>query len=59
MDILQLGAFESNDDRDRVTYAVRLYEVYPSTLGSMEYSYGQMTKVSVYRLHLILEVGTI
>jgi len=40
MDILQLGAFESNDDRDRVTYAVRLYEVYPSTLGSMEYSYG-------------------
>jgi len=41
MDILQLGAFESNDDRDRVTYAVRLYEVYPSTLGSMEYSYGQ------------------
>ena len=40
MDILQLGAFESNDDRDRVTYAVRLYEVYPSTMGSMEYSYG-------------------
>jgi len=40
VDILQLGAFESNDDRDRVTYAVRLYEVYPSTMGSMEYSYG-------------------
>lgn len=40
MDILQLGAFESNDDRDRVTYAVRLYEVYPQTIGSMEYEYG-------------------
>jgi hypothetical protein len=40
MDILQLGAFESNDDRDRVTYGVRLYEVYPSTLGSIEYTYG-------------------
>ena len=40
VDIYQLGAFESNDDRDRVTYAVRLYEVYPSTIGSLEYSYG-------------------
>ena len=40
MDILQLGAFESNDDRDRVTYAVRLYEVYPQTIGSLEYTYG-------------------
>ena len=40
MDILQLGAFESNDDRDRVTYAVRLYEVYPATMGSLEYTYG-------------------
>jgi len=40
MDIYQLGSFESNDDRDRVTYAVRLYEVYPSTMGSIEYSYG-------------------
>ena len=40
VDIMQLGAFESNDDRDRVTYAVRLTEVYPATIGSYDYDYG-------------------
>ena len=40
MDIYQLGSFSAQQDRDRITYAVRLYEVYPQTIGSMEYSYG-------------------
>ena len=40
MDIYQLGSFAAEQDRDRVTYAVRLYEVYPQTIGSMEMSYG-------------------
>ena len=39
MDILQLGAFDSEHDRDRIVYGVRLYEVYPQTLGSIEYGY--------------------
>jgi len=39
MDILQLGAFDSDNDRDRIVYGVRLYEVYPQTIGSIEYSY--------------------
>ena len=40
MDIFQLGSFDAEQDRDRVTYAVRLYEVYPQTIGSYDYSYG-------------------
>ena len=42
VDIMQLGQFESENDRDRVTYAVRLYEVYPQTIGSIDYSYATM-----------------
>ena len=40
MDIFQLGSFAAEQDRDRVTYAVRLYEVYPQTIGSYDYTYG-------------------
>jgi len=39
VDILQLGSFDAENDRDRVTYAVRLYECYPGTIGSYDYSY--------------------
>ena len=40
MDIMQLGQFDSKQDDDaRVTYAVRLYEVYPQTIGSYEMTY--------------------
>ena len=36
MDIMQLGQFDSKQDDDaRVTYAVRLFEVYPQTIGSI------------------------
>jgi len=41
VDIMQLGSFEAENDRDRVTYMVRLYECYPSTIGSYEYNYGK------------------
>jgi|SRR5210317_1946882 len=40
MDIYQLGSFSAEKDRDRTTYAVRLYEVYPQTIGSIDYGYG-------------------
>ena len=40
MDIYQLGSFSAEQDRDRTTYAVRLFEVYPQTIGSLDYSYG-------------------
>lgn len=39
MDILQLGAFDAEEDRDRVVYGVRLNEVYPQTIGGIEYGY--------------------
>jgi hypothetical protein len=40
IDIYQLGQSTTGGDRDRITYGVRLYEVYPKTIGSIEYSYG-------------------
>ena len=45
MDILQLGQFEASNDKDRVTYGVRLHEVYPQTISSIDYSYGDNDKV--------------
>jgi hypothetical protein len=45
MDIMQLGSFSSEKDRDRVTYAVRLYEVYPQTIGSYGMGYGSANEV--------------
>ena len=40
IDILQLGQYSAEQDRDRIVYGVRLYEVYPKILGSIEYTYG-------------------
>ena len=41
IDIFQLGQFDAKADDDaRVTYAVRLYEVYPQTISSIDYAYG-------------------
>ena len=40
IDIYQLGSFSAAEDRDRITYAVRLYECYTETIGSLEYDYG-------------------
>ena len=41
MDIYVLGQFaaETGDDQARVTYAVRLFEVYPQTIGSIDQGY--------------------
>ena len=47
MDIMQLGQFDSKQDDDaRVTYAVRLFEVYPQTIGSMDLSYGADNEIA-------------
>tara|TARA_B100001057_G_scaffold448510_1_gene488897 strand:+ start:659 stop:1621 length:963 start_codon:yes stop_codon:yes gene_type:complete len=40
IDIYQLGSFSAENDRDRITYAVRLYECYPETVSGIEYDYG-------------------
>ena len=45
VDIMQLGSFESDNDRDRVTYMVRLYECYPSIIGSYDYSYNSVNEI--------------
>ena len=41
VDILQLGQYAGRGGRDDTTYGVRLYEVYPATIGSIDYDYGQ------------------
>ena len=45
MDIYQLGASGGENDRDRITYAVRLEECYPEIIGSYDYSYGSTNEL--------------
>jgi len=45
VDIMQLGSFDADNDRDRVTYMVRLYECYPATIGSYDYEYGTNNEI--------------
>jgi len=50
LDIFQLGQFDSLNDRDSVTYGVRLFEVYPTDVSPIEYNYGatnQYVKIDV------------
>jgi hypothetical protein len=39
VNIFQLGQFASRNERDDVTYAVKLFECFPKTIGPVEYSY--------------------
>ncbi len=45
VDILQLGSNQFENDRDRITYAVRLYECYPQTIGTYDYNYGSQNEI--------------
>jgi hypothetical protein len=40
LNIFQLGNFASRNERDDVTYAVKLFDCYPKTISAVEYSYG-------------------
>ena len=47
MDIMQLGQFDArSNDEQRVTYGVRLFEVYPQTVGSMDLTYGADNEIA-------------
>jgi hypothetical protein len=39
INIFQLGQFPSRDERDDITYAVKLFECFPKTIGTVAYSY--------------------
>jgi len=39
VNIFQLGQFASKNERDDMTYAVKLFECYPKIIGPVEYSY--------------------
>jgi hypothetical protein len=46
IDIFQLGQFDAKADDDaRVTYAVRLYEVYPQIISAIDYTYGNNNSI--------------
>jgi len=57
VDIMQLGQFDSKQDDDaRVTYAVRLFEVYPQTIGSYDMDFA--TDNSLVNLPITLNFRT-
>jgi hypothetical protein len=39
VNIFQLGQFASRNERDDVTYAIKLFECFPKVIGPVEYSY--------------------
>ena len=39
INIFQLGQFASRNERDDITYAVKLFECFPKTIGPVAYSY--------------------
>ena len=43
MNILQLGNYASQDERDDVTYAVKLFDCFPKTVGAVSYSHESNT----------------
>ena len=43
MNILQLGNYASQNERDDVTYAVKLFDCYPKTVGAVSYSHDTNT----------------
>lgn len=48
--VYQLGAFAENNDRDRISYGVHLYECFPKAINAMNYNQGsndEIQKVSV------------
>ena len=40
VDIFQLGSFDTLNDRDSATYGVRMFECYPTAIGTVDYNYG-------------------
>ena len=55
VDILQLGQYDAEEDRDRIVYGVRLYEVYPKTIGSIEYAYSGEEGAGIVEIPITLQ----
>ncbi len=49
INIFQLGQFASRNERDDITYAVKLFECYPKTIGPVAYSY-QNNEVQTFQV---------
>ena len=41
INIFQLGSFNTRNERDATTYAVKLFDCYPKVIGPVEYDYAQ------------------
>ena len=55
VDILELGHYDAEEDRDRIVYGVRLYEVYPKTIGSIEYGYSGEEGAGIVEIPITLQ----
>jgi len=48
VNIFQLGQFASQQERDDVTYAVKLFDCYPKTISEVSYSHAPTTDVQTF-----------
>ena len=48
MNIFQLGQYASKQERDDMTYAIGLIEVYPNSIGDIQYDYGTNGQVVTF-----------
>jgi hypothetical protein len=51
INIFQLGSYESRNERDDVTYAVKLFDCYPKILSPLDYS-GETNEVQTFNVTL-------
>ena len=50
MNIFQLGQYASKQERDDMTYAIGLIEVYPNSIGDIQYDYGTNGQVVTFNV---------
>jgi hypothetical protein len=48
INIFQLGQFASRQERDDVTYAVKLFDCYPKTISTVDYSHADGSQVQTF-----------
>ena len=47
IDVFQLGSYQTENDRDRATYGIRMREAFPSSIGEISYESGGTGHVAV------------
>ena len=50
VNIFQLGSFVSRQERDDVTYAVKLYDCFPKTIGAVSYAHADSNQLQTFEV---------